>query len=92
MYLEAILLFMTSLLLQRPFAQFLYSTKVHELLSPPPREILPSTVCDFFKLFIQVIQGSNNNEKYCLHCNDCLRGPVDKEEDYRFRGWEFKPP
>ena len=30
---------------------------------------------------------SNNNEKYSLHCNDCLRGQVDKEEDYRSRGW-----
>ena len=33
---------------------------------------------------------SNNNEKYSLHCNNCLRGQVDKEEDYRSRGWEFK--
>ena len=32
----------------------------------------------------------SNNEKYSLHCNDCLRGQVDKEEDYRSRGWEFK--
>ena len=32
----------------------------------------------------------SNNEKYSFHCNDCLRGQVDKEEDYRSRGWEFK--
>ena len=31
----------------------------------------------------------SNNEKYSLHCNDCLRGQVDKKEDYRSRGWEF---
>ena len=69
---------------------FMFSLTVWLLRSTRPWVVrVLGAPCTCFTLCALRIQPSQV-ENYRVTFNDCLRGQVDKEEDYRSRGWEFK--